>query len=113
MVQLKLGSELPSFAKKFQSVPKIWTKYRLNFREVEMLNLSYNISCGAPQSSVPGPLHFLAYINDLNKAYDVLNTVNLTNDANLFYFYQNVKTLLGTVNCELQKISEWFRANQL
>ena len=35
MLLLKLGSELPNLVNKFQSVLKIWTKYRLNFDEVE------------------------------------------------------------------------------
>ena len=33
-------------------------------------------------------------------------------DTNLFYSHQNIKTL-RTVNCELEKICEWFRANKL
>ena len=35
MLLLELGSELPNIIKRFQSVLKIWTKYRLNFNKVE------------------------------------------------------------------------------
>ena len=35
MLLLKLGSVLPNLVKNFQSALKIWTKFRLNFHEVE------------------------------------------------------------------------------
>ena len=65
------------------------------------------------QGSILGPLLFLFYVNDLNKAFDVLDPIMFADDTNLFYSHQNIKTLSGTVNCELQKICEWFRANKL
>ena len=40
MLLLELGSELPNLVKKFQSIPKIWTKSRLNFYEVGIFPLS-------------------------------------------------------------------------
>ena len=30
-----------------------------------------------------------------------------------YYSHRNSKTRFGTVNCELQKICQWFRANKL
>ena len=66
-----------------------------------------------PQGSILGPLFFLVYVNDHNKASDVLDPIIFADDANLFYSHQNIKTLFGTVNCELQKICEWLRANKL
>ena len=66
-----------------------------------------------PKGSIFGPLLFLVYVDDLNKASDVLDRIMFADDTNLFYSYQNVKALFGTVNCELQKICEWFRENKL
>ena len=34
-------------------------------------------------------------------------------DTNLFYSHHQIKVLFETVNAELQKISQWFRANKL
>ena len=34
-------------------------------------------------------------------------------DTNLFYEYNDLKTLFSLVNQELQKINEWFKANKL
>ena len=63
-----------------------------------------NISYGVPQDSILGPLLFLVYVNDLNRASEVLDPIMFADDTNLFYSHQNMKTIFGTVNCELQKI---------
>ena len=34
-------------------------------------------------------------------------------DTNLFYTNNDIETLFSTVNMELEKISEWFKANKL
>ena len=47
------------------------------------------------------PLLFLVYVNDLNKPSDVLDPLIFIDDTNILYFYQNIKTLFGTGNCEL------------
>lgn len=55
-----------------------------------------------PQSSILEPLPFLVYINNFNNA-SVLHPVTFVDDANLFYFHQNIKNVFGTFNYELQK----------
>ena len=42
------------------------------------------------------PLLFLVYVNDLNKASDVLDPLIFIDDTNILYFHQNIKTLFGT-----------------
>ena len=72
-----------------------------------------NISCGVPQGSILGPLLFLLYANDLSNASSVLDPTMYADDTNLYYFNIDIEALFSTVNMELEKISEWFKANKL
>ena len=74
---------------------------------------SQNITCGVPQGSILGPLLFLIYVNDLNKASKILQPIMFADDTNLFYSHRNIKTLFYTVNKELEHINEWFKSNKL
>ena len=65
-----------------------------------------------PQGQIIELLIFLVYVHDLNKTSDVSDPLMFANDTNLFYSHQNIKTSLGTVNCELKKICEWFSPNK-
>ena len=72
-----------------------------------------NITCGVPQGSILGPLLFLIYVNDLCNASNILDPIMFADDTNLFYSHQNISSLFSTVNNELNKINEWFKANKL
>ena len=96
----------------------LWFKSYLNNRRQIIThnnsNTSFaNISCGVPQGLILGPLLFLLYVNDLPNASRVLYPIMYTEDTNLFYSNNDIETLFSTVNMELEKISEWFKANKL
>ena len=93
--------------KSYLDNPKQFIAYK-NF-----LTCYIKISCCVPQDSVLGSLVCLVYVNDLNKTSDVLNPIMFADYTNLFNSHQNIKTIYRTVNCELEKICEWFRANTL
>ena len=71
-----------------------------------------HITCGVPQGSILGPLLFLIYVNDLCSASNILDPIMFADDTNLFYSHQNISSLFMTVNNELDKIGEWFKAKE-
>ena len=72
-----------------------------------------HIPVGIPQGSVLGPLLFLLYVNDIQFASNILNSIIFADDTNLFASGDNIDVLCTTVNEELKNIDAWFVANKL
>ena len=72
-----------------------------------------DIKCGVPQGSLLGPLLFIVYINDFCRSSNVLSFILFADDSNVFFSHDNPNTLVNTVNFELEKLTEWIRANKL
>ena len=71
------------------------------------------ISCGVPQGSILGPLLFLVYINDLADVSKFATTVLFADDTNLIYKDKKYENFSFAIENDLDKISVWFRANEL
>ena len=65
------------------------------------------------QGSVLGPLLFLIYINDLNKAVSSSKINHFADDTNLLYASKSLKDINKTINFELKNIVHWLRANKI
>jgi hypothetical protein len=55
----------------------------------------------------------LLYINDLSNVSNILELILFADDTNIFFSHHKFSSLVNTVNCEIDKISEWFKANKL
>lgn len=96
---------------------KWFQNYLLNRQQYVFLNESSSslrvINCGVPQGSVLGPLLFILYINDIVNCSNILKFILFADDTNIFHSDTNVFQLMTTINCELLKLSKWFKANKL
>ena len=87
---------------------------RYQFVEYNGIQSSSNeIKCGVPQGSILGPLFFLLYINDICNVSSILNFILFADDTNLFLSHNDLSFMMNTINSELLKLSEWFKANKL
>ena len=72
-----------------------------------------NTSCGVPQGSLPGPLLFILYMNDIQHTSKLLSFTLFADDTTILYSHKNLTSLCDTLNVELREVCNWFKANKL
>ena len=87
--------------------------YLFNRWQLVFISGSFSIKCGVPQGSTLGPLLFLRYINDLNSLFNKAITIHFADDTYLSYASKKLSTIECVMNCELKKLTEYFRSNKL
>ena len=68
---------------------------------------------GVPQGSVLGPLLFLIYINDLNKAILYSKVYHFADDTNFLIIDKSYKLIQKKLNIDLKCLVNWLLANKI
>ena len=71
------------------------------------------VTCGVPQGSALGPLLFLVYVNDINKAVPDEQIKLFADDTNLFISGCTIREVNFCANIKLNQLYDCLTANKL
>ena len=71
------------------------------------------IKRGVPQGSIPRPLLFLLYINDLASVSEACFSILFADDSNMFISGKDVQVMSEKLNSDMENIRQWLCCNKL
>ena len=72
-----------------------------------------SFQCGVPQRSVPGPLLFLIYTNDVHYAIKFSQPFHFADDTCLLNMQNTISKINRSLNKDLEKRSFWLNSNKI
>ena len=73
----------------------------------------YDMEYGTPQGSCLGPLLFLIFTNDLHLHLQHCLCILFADDTTVFFSHRNLNYCEWCIQCDLQVLQDWFKANKL
>ena len=94
-----------------------FTNYLSNRSQVVSLGTKLSsplaVENGVPQGSIPWPVLFTLYINELPFCFNFSNVIMSAGDTVLFFYSAQLMELELKLNMVLTSLSEWFCGNKL
>ena len=72
-----------------------------------------SVKCGVPQGSVLGSLFFIAYMNDIFNASQLLYNILYADDTCIYLSGKDLHSLICTMNTEVNRIVVWLKSSKL
>ena len=102
----------------FRGISKKWINSYLTGRHQyvsvnNVLSEAMPIRYGVPQGSVPGPLFFILYINDLQNCLKYGKSYIFEDDTAINVSHSDLKALKKRLNIDLKLLHHWLSANKI
>ena len=77
------------------------------------ISTQYEVNYGVPQGSCLGPLLFLVFCNDLHLNLEFTKCILFADDTTIYNSHKDLRYLTWSLEHDLGRISDWFKANKL
>ena len=86
---------------------------RVTSSQSEVRSTNHIVNYETPKGSCLGPLIFLIFVNDMKLHLSDVESIQFVDDTMILFGHKNKTYLKYCVECELEVLDDWFRANKL